>query len=128
LPRRPYLFSGPSSGLLRTSAHAGDVKDIDDPSDCDDAMRAAELHAHLGNAFGEWQNLLRAGSTRFLPSGDGGETLLRTAYELLEPFGATKTLANCLSVMASSSLLAGDLSAAKDLHEKAMAITHQIET
>jgi hypothetical protein len=114
--------------LLRTSAHAGDVKDIDDPSDCDDAMRAAELHAHLGNAFGEWQNLLRAGSTRFLPSGDGGETLLRTAYELLEPFGATKTLASCLSVMASSSLLAGDLSAAKDLHEKAMAITHQIET
>jgi predicted ATPase/DNA-binding winged helix-turn-helix (wHTH) protein len=110
------------------SWHVGDVKDIDDPSDYDDAMCAANLHAQLGNAFGEGQALLRAGSVRLLPGDDGGETLLRKAYALLKPFGATKTLARCLSAMASSSLLAGGLPAAKLLHAQAMAVAEQIET
>ncbi len=109
------------------SWHAGDVKDIDDPSDYDDALRAAELHAQLGNAFAQGQNLLRAGSALFLSGDDGGEAMLRKAYALLEPFGATKTQARCLSAMASSSLLAGDLSKAKHLHNQAMVVAQQIE-
>jgi hypothetical protein len=110
------------------SWHIGDVKDIDDPSDRDDAMRAAELHAELGDAFGEGQALLRAGSTCLLPDNDSGDILLRKAYALLEPFGATKTLARCLSALASSALLAGDLPRANQLHQQAIAISRQIET
>jgi hypothetical protein len=97
------------------------------PSDYHDAMRAADLHAQLGNAFGEGQALLRAGSVGLLPGDDGGETLLPKAHALLESFGATKTLARCLSAMASSSLLAGGLPAAKLWHAQAMAVAEQIE-
>lgn len=110
------------------SWHVGDVKDIDDPSEYDDAMRAAKLHAQLGDAFGEGQALLRAGSARLLPGdrNDGG-ALLAQAYTLLEPFGATKTLARCLSALASSALLAGNLPGAKQLHERAIAVSRKIE-
>ncbi|MHB1207899.1 MAG: hypothetical protein ACYCZX_20205 [Rhodospirillaceae bacterium] len=76
--------------------HVGDVKDIEDPSDHVDAMRAAQLHAELRNAFGEGQALLRAGSVWTLPA-DDGEALLRKAHGLLAQFGPTQTLARCLS-------------------------------
>lgn len=109
------------------SWHAGDVKDIDDPTDYDDAMRAAKLHAQVGNAFAEGQALLRAGSARLFPGeNDSGETLLRKAYTLLDPFGATKTLARCLSALASSRLLAGDLAQARRLHEQALSVSQKI--
>ena len=106
------------------SWHAGDVKDIDDPTDYDDAMRAAALQAELGNVFGEGQALLRAGSTGL--AADGGESLLRKAHALLAPFGATKTLARCLSALASSYLLAGDMQQALQLHEQALSTSRQI--
>lgn len=70
----------------------------------------------------------RAGSARILSGEDDGAALLRKAHKLLEPFGATKTLARCLSAMASSLLLAGDLTTAKQLHERAIAVARQIET
>ena len=106
------------------SWHAGDVKDIDDPSDYDDALRAADLHAQLGDAFAEGQALLRAGSVGLVP--DGGESLLRKAHALLGPFGPTKTLARCLSALASSRLLAGDMLQARQLHEQALSTSRQI--
>ena len=109
------------------SWHAGDVKDIDDPTDYDDAIHAAELHAQLGDPFGEGQALLRAGSARLLPGEeDEGGTLLLKAHSLLKPFGASKTLARCLSALASARLLAGDLAKAKQLHEEALTISRQI--
>ncbi|MDP2411545.1 MAG: winged helix-turn-helix domain-containing protein [Pseudolabrys sp.] len=108
------------------SWHAGDVKDIDDPTDYDDAIRAAELHAQLGNAFAEGQALLRAGSARLLPgNGEESEPLLLKAYALLKPFGASKTLARCLSALASAHLLAGDLTKARQRHEEALSISRQ---
>jgi predicted ATPase/DNA-binding winged helix-turn-helix (wHTH) protein len=122
--------STPKGTIARLlSWHVGDVRDIDDPSDYDDAMRAAQLHAQLGNAFGEGQALLRAGSARLFPpgDGDGGEAVLGKAYSLLKPFGATKTLARCLSALASSCLLAADLPGAKQLHEQAVSVARKIE-
>jgi hypothetical protein len=108
------------------SWHAGDVKNIDDPTDYDDAMRAAELHAQLGDSFAEGQALLRAGSGRLFPAkNDGGEALLRKAHKLLAPFGATKSLARCLSALASSCLLAGDLAQARQLHNQALSLSQK---
>lgn len=106
------------------SWHAGDVKDIDDPTDYDDAMRAAELHAQFGDAFAEGQALLRAGSVGLVS--DDGESLLRRAHALLSPFGPTKTLARCLSALASNCLLAGDMPQARQLHDQALATSRQI--
>ena len=58
--------------------------------------------------------MLRAGTARLLPdSVDEGEQLLRKAYALVKPFGATKTLARCLSALASAHLFAGDLDEAR---------------
>jgi predicted ATPase/DNA-binding winged helix-turn-helix (wHTH) protein len=113
--------------------HAGDVKDIDDPADYADALRAAELHAQLGNAFGEGQALLRAGSVGPFsddgavgPIPDHGEALLQKARGLLTPSGPTKTLARCLSALASCRLLAGDMAQARQLHEQALSTSRQI--
>jgi predicted ATPase len=104
--------------------HTGDVKEIDDPSDYDDAIRAAGLHAELGNAFGEGQALLRAGGVA--PALCEAEALLRRAYGLLRPFGQTKTLARCLSALASSRLLAGESAQARQLHEQALKTSRQL--
>src|SRR5262249_39666167 len=52
---------------------------------------------------------------------DGGESLLRRARALVRPAGTTKTLARCLSALASSRLFAGDLGEAQTLHEEALA-------
>jgi hypothetical protein len=67
--------------------------------------------------------LLRAGTARLAPDGiDEGERLLREAQALVRPCGATKTLARCLSALASARLFAGDLDAARSLHEEAIAV------
>jgi hypothetical protein len=52
--------------------------------------------------------------------------LLRKAYVLVEPFGATKTLARCLSALASAQLFAGDLNQARVLHEQAVGVYREL--
>jgi predicted ATPase len=105
--------------------HSGDVKEIDDPSDYEDALRAAQLHAQIRNPFGEAQALLRAGSVGAVA--EDGEALLRKAHDLLLPFGPTKTLARCLSALASNRLLAGQSKQARQLHEQALSTSRQID-
>jgi hypothetical protein len=103
------------------SWQAGDVRELDDPSDYDEAMRAADLYRDLGDGFHEGRVLLRAGTARLLPeSADQGEDLLHKAHALLRPFGTTKTLARCLSALASARLFSGDLAGARLLHREAL--------
>src|SRR6516164_8476028 len=103
------------------SWQAGDVRELDDPADYDEAVRAAGLYRKLGDGFQEGRVLLRAGTARLLPdSVDEGERLLRKAHALVRPFGTTKTLARCLSALASARLFAGDLSDARSLHRQAV--------
>jgi hypothetical protein len=103
------------------SWQAGDVRELDDPADYDEAVRAAGLYRKLGDGFQEGRVLLRAGTARLLPdSVDEGERLLRKAHALVCPFGTTKTLARCLSALASARLFAGDLSEARSLHRQAI--------
>ena len=109
------------------SWQAGDVREIDDPADYDEAMRAAALFRKLGDGFHEGRALLRAGMARILPdSGEGGERLLRRAHALLLPFGTTKTLARCLSARASARLFAGDLAQARLLHAEAIGLYREL--
>src|SRR5262249_45915483 len=64
-----------------------------------------------------------AGTARLSPdSVDEGERLLRKAHALVRPFGTTKTLARCLSALASARLFAGDLSDARSLHRQAIEV------
>jgi predicted ATPase/DNA-binding winged helix-turn-helix (wHTH) protein len=103
------------------SWQAGDVRELDDPADYDEAVRAASLYRKVGDGFQEGRVLLRAGTARLLPdSVDEGERLLRKAHALVRPFGTTKTLARCLSALASARLFAGDLSDARSLHRQAV--------
>jgi predicted ATPase len=103
------------------SWQAGDVRELDDPADYQEAMRAADLYRKLGDGFHEGRVLLRAGTARLLPdSADEGEDLLHKAHALLLPFGTTKTLARCLSALASARLFAGDLASARSLHRQAL--------
>jgi len=75
----PCHCSRPKEALARLlSWHAGEVKDIDDPSDYDDAKRAAELYAELGDPFREGQALLRAGSARLSTADDDGYAVLNS--------------------------------------------------
>jgi hypothetical protein len=109
------------------SWQAGDVRDLDDPTDYDEAMRAAVLYRKLGNGFHEGRALLRAGTARLLPDNvDEGERLLRRANALVSPFGTTKTLARCLSALASARLFAGDLPQARSLHDRAIGIYREL--
>jgi hypothetical protein len=106
------------------SWQAGDVKDVEDSTDVDDALRAAALYHELGDKFHQGQMLLRAGTGRLTQdSGADGERLLREARDLLQPFGRTKTLARCLSALASARLFAADTAGAQLLHQEALAIT-----
>src|SRR5215467_177736 len=108
-----------TAGLL--SWQAGDVRELDDPADYEEAVRAAGLYRKLGDGFHEGRVLLRAGTARLSPdSVDEGERLLRKAHALVRPFGTTKTLARCLSALASARLFAGDLSDARSLHRQAI--------
>ncbi|HXL49406.1 MAG TPA: winged helix-turn-helix domain-containing protein [Xanthobacteraceae bacterium] len=103
------------------SWQAGDVRELDDPADYEEAMRAADLYRKLGDSFHEGRVLLRAGTARLSPdSAEEGERLLREAHALVRPFGTTKTLAHCLSALASARLFAGDLSDAHSLHRQAL--------
>jgi hypothetical protein len=109
------------------SWQAGDVKELDDPADYHEAMRAAALYRELGDSFHQGQLLLRAGAARLSGAGDaGGEALLNEAHALLRPFGPTKTLARCLSALASARLFASDVPAAQALHNEAVRINRDL--
>jgi predicted ATPase/DNA-binding winged helix-turn-helix (wHTH) protein len=109
------------------SWQAGDVRELDDPADYKEAMRAATLYRKLGDSFHEGRVLLRAGTARLLPdSGEDGEALLRKALALVRPFGASKTLAQCLSALASARLFADDLARARSLHDEAIGVYRQL--
>src|SRR5262249_11483062 len=116
----------PPATLARLlSWQAGDVKELDDPADYQEAMRAAGLYAELGDRFGQGQMILRAGMARLSEGDAASEQLLDQAYELVRPFGATKTMARALSARASARLLASDVAAAQALHEQAVKIHRQ---
>jgi len=69
----------------------------------------------------------RAGTARLLPDNvDEGERLLRRANALASPFGTTKTLARCLSALASARLFAGDLPQARSLHDRAIGMYREL--
>jgi hypothetical protein len=109
------------------SWQAGDVRELDDPADYQEAMRAAALYRKLGDGFHEGRALLRAGTARLAPDNvEEGEDLLRKSHALVRPSGATKTLARCLSALASARLFAGDLKAAQVLHKEAIGIYRQL--
>jgi predicted ATPase/DNA-binding winged helix-turn-helix (wHTH) protein len=109
------------------SWQAGDVRELDDPTDYDDAMRAAALYREVGDGFQEGRALLRAGTARLSPdSVVEGENLLRKAQALVRPFGPTKTLARCLSAQASARLFAGDIGKARTLHDEAIRICRDL--
>ncbi len=105
------------------SWQAGDVRELDDPADYEEAMRAAGLFRKLGDGFHEGRALIRAGMARLSPDNvEEGEGLLRKALALVRPFGATKTLARCLSALASARLFANKLDEARALHEEAIGV------
>jgi hypothetical protein len=70
--------------------------------------------------------LCRAGTVRLLPDHEEGEHLLRKALALVRPAGATKTLARCLTALASARLLAGDAREARSLHERAVQVYREL--
>ncbi|HEX5865443.1 MAG TPA: tetratricopeptide repeat protein, partial [Casimicrobiaceae bacterium] len=105
------------------SWQAGDVRELEDPTDHDEAMRAAAFFRKLGDEFHEGRMLLRAGMAQLLPDDvQQGEGLLQKAYALVRPAGATKTLARCLGALASARLFAGDPTKARSLHEQALRV------
>jgi predicted ATPase len=105
------------------SWQAGEVRELDDPADYDEAMRAAVLYRKLGDGFHEGRALLRAGTARLSPDSiDEGAQLLDQAHALVRPAGNTKTLARCLSALASARLFAGDLPRARSLHDQAIGV------
>src|SRR5262249_21795109 len=102
------------------SWQAGDVRELDDPADYEEAMRAATLFRKLGDGFHEGRAFVRAGMARLAPDDvEDGERLLRKALVLVRPSGNTKTLARCLSALASARLFADELGEARKLHEEA---------
>src|SRR5262245_26385081 len=116
----------PAATLARLlSWQSGDVKELEDPADYEEAIRAAGLYADLGDGFHRGQLLLRAGMARLSEGDAESEKLLDQAYVLLRPFGATKTLARCLSALASARLLASDVAAAQAFHAQAVQIHRQ---
>jgi hypothetical protein len=115
------------------SWQSGDVKDADDPSDAADALGAAAHYRVLGDAFQQGKMLLRAGASQLTQAGgeDGaqsGELLLREARDLLALAGNTKSLAHCLSALASARLFADDMATAQELHGEALAVMRNIAT
>jgi predicted ATPase/DNA-binding winged helix-turn-helix (wHTH) protein len=109
------------------SWQAGDVRELDDPADYDEALRAAALYRKLGDGFHEGRALLRAGTACLLPDRVGpGERLLRKADALVRPAGPSKTLARCLSARASARLFAGDLAQARSLHAQAIGVYREL--
>lgn len=110
------------------SWQAGDVREIDDPNDYTDAMRAAGLYRKVGDRFQEGRVLSRAGTALLSPDNvEEAEDLLCKAQVLLRPFGRTKALARCLSAMASARLFAGDIGKAQMLHDDAIGICRDLD-
>jgi tetratricopeptide (TPR) repeat protein len=90
-------------------------------------MRAVKLYRKVGDGFQEGRVLLRAGTLRLSRDKPGqAEDLLRKARALLRPCGPTKTLAKCLSALASARLFAGDIAKAQKLHNEAIHIFHEL--
>jgi predicted ATPase/DNA-binding winged helix-turn-helix (wHTH) protein len=109
------------------SWQAGEVREVDDPTDVDEALRAAALYDELGDRFHRGKMLLRAGTVCLSLDGrHDGESILRQAQSFLTPFGNTKTLARCLSALASARLFAADMAGAQALHQDAIAITRDL--
>ncbi len=108
------------------SWQAGDVREIDDPIDYEEAMRAVKLYRKAGEGFQEGRVLLRAGTSRLSDRSGEAEALLRKAQALLRPFGPTKTLAKCLSALASARLFAADIAKAQKLHNEAIHVLHEL--
>ena len=110
------------------SWQAGDVKDIDDPAEYEDAMRAAAIYRKLGDRLAEGKMLLRAGMARLWPDhSEDAERLLREAHAVLSPYAKTKSLARCLSALATARLFAADVAAARELHSRAVGIYQEID-
>jgi predicted ATPase len=109
------------------SWQAGEVRELEDPTDYDEAMRAAALSRKLGNGFHEGRALLRAGTARLWPDNvEESERLLRKAHALVRPSGPTKTFARCLSALASARLFAGEPEKAQVLHQEAIGVYRQL--
>jgi predicted ATPase/DNA-binding winged helix-turn-helix (wHTH) protein len=116
----------PAATLARLlSWQAGDVKDLEDPAEYEEAIRAAGLYADLGDPFHRGQLLLRAGMARLSEGDAASEQLLDQAHTQLRPFGPSKTLARCLSALASARLLTSDVAAAQALHAQAVEMHRQ---
>jgi predicted ATPase/DNA-binding winged helix-turn-helix (wHTH) protein len=109
------------------SWQAGEVRELEDPADYDEAMRAAALYRKLRDGFHEGRALLRAGTARLSSDAtDESERLLSKAHALVRPSGTTKTLARCLSALASARLFAGDSKKAQALHREAISVYRQL--
>src|SRR5262249_39781596 len=109
------------------SWQAGEVRELEDPIDYEEAMQAAAVYRKFGDGFHEGRSLLRAGTVRLSPDDtDEGERLLDRAHALVRPNGATKTLARCLNALASARLFAGDSKKAQALHQEAISVYHQL--
>jgi hypothetical protein len=109
------------------SWQAGEVRELDDPADHDEAVRAAALFRKLDDGFAEGRMLCRAGAARLVPGHvDESERLLRKALALVRPAGTTKTLARCLGALASARLLAGDAKEARALHARAIEVYREL--
>ena len=105
----------------------GEVRDVDDPADYKEAMQAAALYQKLGDGFSEGRVLLRAGVSLLSPDNvEQSERLLHKAHELVSTLGTTKTLARCLSALASARLFAGDTNEARALHDKSVRVYREI--
>jgi hypothetical protein len=91
-------------------------------------MRAAKIFRKLGDAFSEGRMLSRAGTALLAPDQGGGhgERTLQRARTLLETRPRTKSLARCLSALATARLFAGDAVAARELHAAAVALYREI--
>jgi hypothetical protein len=109
------------------SWQAGEVREFEDPTDYDEAMRAAALYRKLGDGFHEGRALLRAGTARLWPDNvEEGERLLRKAHALVRTSGPTKTFARCLSALASARLFDGEPEKAQALHQEAIGVYRQL--
>ena len=88
--------------------------------------RAVMKIRKAGEGFQEGRLLLRAGTSRLSDKPGEAEALLRKAQALLRPFGPTKTLAKCLSALASARLFAADIAKAQKLHNEAIKVLHAL--
>src|SRR5262249_27268169 len=121
--RRCTASTPPAVVARLLSWQAGDVRDMDDPAEHEEALRAAGIFRRLGDRFSEGRGLLRAGTALLDPEDvREGERALRAARALLEARGKTKSLARCLGALATARLFAGDAAAARGLHAGAVAI------